>query len=119
MPDHGSPPDRGTAADSVPLTDLELIQRYSLAVRSATAPRADVIEALRADLAWLEETAPARPARRPTAADAPAAKSATPAGKAAAPAKTAKAPRPPAKSTGTTAARPARGTARKAARADG
>lgn len=40
-------------ADDVSLTDLEVIQRYSLAVRGATAPRADLVAALQADLAWL------------------------------------------------------------------
>src|SRR5687767_2650889 len=39
--------------DDVQLPDLEVIQRYSLAVRGATAPRGDVIAALQADLAWL------------------------------------------------------------------
>ena len=80
MPADGSPRDRSPArstddsgSDQVPLTDLDLIQRYSLAVRSATAPRADVIEALRADLAWLEETTPVRPAKRAPVAKAPAA----------------------------------------------
>jgi hypothetical protein len=52
------------AEDDVQLTDLELIQRWSLAVRTATADRADVIAALRADLAWLEGR---RSARRPSA----------------------------------------------------
>lgn len=41
------------ADDDVQLTDLEVIQRFSLAVRGATATRADVLEALEADLAWL------------------------------------------------------------------
>jgi hypothetical protein len=40
--------------DRVELTDLEVIQRWSLAVRGATAERSDVVAALRADLAWLE-----------------------------------------------------------------
>ena len=40
-------------ADDVSLTDLEVIQRYSLAVRGATASRADLVQALSADLAWL------------------------------------------------------------------
>ena len=57
------------AADDVQLPDLEVIQRYSLAVRGATAPRADVIAALQADLAWLTErrrpAAPAPARRRP------------------------------------------------------
>src|SRR3954452_24045226 len=47
------------ADDPVEFTDLEVIQRWSLAVRSASADRADVVAALRADLAWLEG-----PARR-------------------------------------------------------
>jgi hypothetical protein len=37
----------------VQLTDLEVIQRYSLAVRGATASRADLVAALQADLDWL------------------------------------------------------------------
>jgi hypothetical protein len=41
------------SADDVQLPDLQVIQRYSLAVRGATAPLADVVEALQADLAWL------------------------------------------------------------------
>ncbi|MCU1672529.1 MAG: hypothetical protein JWN77_642 [Frankiales bacterium] len=41
------------SGDDVQLPDLQVIQRYSLAVRGATAPRADVIAALEADLAWL------------------------------------------------------------------
>ena len=40
-------------ADDVPLTDLEVIQRYSLAVRGATASRADLVQTLSSDLAWL------------------------------------------------------------------
>jgi hypothetical protein len=42
------------SGDRVELTDLEVIQRWSLAVRGASADRADVVAALRADLAWLE-----------------------------------------------------------------
>jgi len=42
--------------DDVSLPDLQVIQRYSLAVRGATAPRADLIAALEADLAWLTGT---------------------------------------------------------------
>lgn len=57
-------------ADDVQLPDLEVIARYSLAVRAATAPRAEVIEALEADLAWLTA---ARPARTRAAAPATAA----------------------------------------------
>ncbi|HET7310989.1 MAG TPA: hypothetical protein VFJ17_06655 [Mycobacteriales bacterium] len=40
--------------DRVELTELDVITRYSLAVRSATAPREELISALRDDLAWLE-----------------------------------------------------------------
>jgi hypothetical protein len=40
--------------DRVELTDLDVISRYSLAVRSATADRRELISTLRADLAWLE-----------------------------------------------------------------
>src|SRR5688572_14061590 len=40
--------------DDVRLTDLEVIQRYSIAVRGETADRAELVEALRADLAFLE-----------------------------------------------------------------
>jgi hypothetical protein len=41
--------------DRVDLTELDVITRYSLAVRVATADRAELIEALRTDLAWLED----------------------------------------------------------------
>jgi len=40
--------------DRVELTELDVITRYSLAVRSATASREELITALRDDLAWLE-----------------------------------------------------------------
>jgi hypothetical protein len=40
-------------ADDVQLTDLEVIQRYSLAVRGATASREELVAALQADLDWL------------------------------------------------------------------
>ncbi len=69
--------------DRVTLTDLEVITRFSLAVRAASADRDEVIAALRADLAWLE--GPAKPA--PTVAKAtpkraaPARKAATPTAK--------------------------------------
>jgi hypothetical protein len=43
-----------TSDDRIDLTDLDVIARYSLAVRAATAPRDEVIAALRADLEWLE-----------------------------------------------------------------
>ena len=39
--------------DTVELTDLEVIQQFSLAVRGAKAKRADVIAALESDLAYL------------------------------------------------------------------
>ena len=42
------------SADAVTLTDLEVIQRWSLAVRQASADRAEIVAALRADLDWLE-----------------------------------------------------------------
>ena len=41
--------------DRVDLTDLDVITRYSLAVRSAKADREDLIAVLRADLDWLEQ----------------------------------------------------------------
>jgi len=40
--------------DRVELTDLDVIARYSLAVRAATADRSELIAALRSDLDWLE-----------------------------------------------------------------
>lgn len=39
--------------DDVQLTDLQVIQQFSLAVRGASATRAEVVAALEADLAWL------------------------------------------------------------------
>ena len=42
------------ADDRVDLTELDVITRYSLAVRHAKADRSELIEALRGDLAWLE-----------------------------------------------------------------
>jgi hypothetical protein len=47
--------------DRVDLKELDVITRYSLAVRHGSADRGEVIDALRADLAWLES------GRRPTA----------------------------------------------------
>ena len=40
--------------DDVQLTDLEVIQQFSLAVRGASAPRDQVIAALESDLAYLK-----------------------------------------------------------------
>lgn len=73
--------------DDVQLTDLEVIQRYSLAVRGATASREELVQALQDDLAWLTGSsrrtrrapaAPARtaPVRKAPARQAPAAKTA-------------------------------------------
>ena len=77
------------ADDDVQLTDLEVIQRYSLAVRGATASRADLVRALQADLDWL------RGGRRASAADAePKAPAKAPARPAAKAAKKAPAKRP-------------------------
>jgi len=91
------------SVDDVPLPDLQVIQRYSLAVRGATAPRADLIAALEADLAWLTGTArrrttPAVKAAPVTTPPAPAATKPTtskPAAKA--PAKKAAAKKPASK----------------------
>jgi hypothetical protein len=64
--------------DDVRLTDLEVIQRYSIAVRGETAARDELVAALKADLAWLEggrraKAAPAKPApAKPAAKKAPA-----------------------------------------------
>jgi len=78
-------------ADDVQLTDLLVIQRYSLAVRSTTVPREELLAALQADLDWLRggrqvpaaaavnaKAAPARAsakARAPRTARAPVARS--------------------------------------------
>ena len=59
-------------ADDVQLTDLEVIQQFSLAVLGATASRADVIVALEADLALLNANGRAR-AVRPAPAPPPSA----------------------------------------------
>jgi hypothetical protein len=40
--------------DDVQLTDLQVIQQFSLAVRGATADRDQVVAALEADLAYLK-----------------------------------------------------------------
>jgi hypothetical protein len=60
--------------DTVQLTDLEVIQQFSLAVRGATASRRDVIAALEADLAYLgggRRAAAPRPATTVTRAATP------------------------------------------------
>jgi hypothetical protein len=70
-------------SDTVQLTDLEVIQQFSLAVRGATASRRDVIAALESDLAFLggRRSAGAGPLGRAAATVAPA-KKAAPAAKA-------------------------------------
>jgi hypothetical protein len=68
--------------DTVELTDLEVIQQFSLAVRGAKARRSDVIAALEADLTHLRggrASAPravVAPSKAPTA-KAPTAKAPT------------------------------------------
>jgi hypothetical protein len=42
------------AEDRVDLTELDVISRYSLAVRTATVSRDELITVLRDDLRWLE-----------------------------------------------------------------
>jgi pyruvate/2-oxoglutarate dehydrogenase complex dihydrolipoamide acyltransferase (E2) component len=54
--------------EDVQLPDLQVIQRYSLAVRGATAPVGDVIAALQSDLAWLTGGGRRRAAASPTKA---------------------------------------------------
>ena len=49
--------------DEVQLTDLQVIQQFSLAVRGATADRDQVVAALEADLAYLTG-APAQAPRK-------------------------------------------------------
>lgn len=83
-------------ADDVQLTDLEVIQRYSLAVRGATASREELVAALEADLAWLTG---GRARRAASPSDAPASVSAAPAAKRAAKAPAKAARRAPAKRT--------------------
>lgn len=90
------------ADDDVQLTDLEVIQQFSLAVRGATASRAAVIAALEADLAFLGGS---RPAGR--AANRPAAPTLVPAEQDAA-VSLAKEPAPPAAPTRSLATRPVR-----------
>ena len=58
------------ADDDVQLTDLEVIQQFSLAVRGASAPRAQVIAALESDLAYLKAAKKA-PAQKAPAKKAP------------------------------------------------
>ena len=55
-------------ADDVQLTDLEVIQRYSLAVRGATADREALVAALQSDLEWLRGGRRARPVAKVPAA---------------------------------------------------
>lgn len=62
------------ADDDVQLTDLEVIQRYSLAVRGASASRSEIITALQADLDWLKGGRRAAPAKAAAKAPAKAAK---------------------------------------------
>lgn len=50
---------------TVDLTDLEVIRRFSLAVRQGTATRADVVAALTADLDRLGAPVPASSRPRP------------------------------------------------------
>jgi hypothetical protein len=61
--------------DRVDLTELDVITRYSLAVRHGSADRGEVIDALRADLAWLESGR--RPTSRTTTRKTAARKTAT------------------------------------------
>jgi hypothetical protein len=66
-------------SDRVDLTELDVITRYSLAVRHGTADRAELIQTLRADLAWLEggrrTTSRAATPRKTTARKTPARRS--------------------------------------------
>jgi hypothetical protein len=75
----------------VQLTDLQVIQQFSLAVRGATAPREQVIAALESDLAYLRGSTRA-PAKKAPAEPAPAKTPVKPAGKPAAKAPAKKAP---------------------------
>ncbi len=56
-------------AEEVRLVDLEVIKRYSLAVRQESAPAEDLLAALDASreaiLATMAPPIPAKPARRP------------------------------------------------------
>ena len=66
-----------STGDRVELTDLDVIARYSLAVRAATADRAELIAALRSDLAWLENGRRASAPRKTATKKATAKKAAT------------------------------------------
>ena len=60
--------DDGALTDAIALTDLEVIQRYSLAVRAASADRAELLRVLQADIEWLQRGGrppSVAPARRP------------------------------------------------------
>jgi len=46
--------------DAVTLTDLDVIARWSLAVRGGEAPREELIAVLQGDLDWLEAGRPPR-----------------------------------------------------------
>lgn len=61
-----SPDDDRPGTDTIELTDLDVITRYSLAVRAATADRDELIETLRSDLDWLESGRTRRAARPAT-----------------------------------------------------
>ena len=61
-------------AEDVALTDLEVIQRYSLAVRAASADRAELLRVLQADVAWLQRGGTRSAAGARTPAKAPAKK---------------------------------------------
>lgn len=60
------------ADDPVEITDLEVISRYSLAVRTARVDRAELLTALRSDLVWLESAPRARSPRAQPEATQPA-----------------------------------------------
>lgn len=65
--------DAETPADQVRLPDLEVIRRYSIAVRAEHAPLEEVVAALRADLERIEGARkPARQAPRSPARARPA-----------------------------------------------
>lgn len=54
----------GRRAEEVDLTDLEIIRRYSLAVRQDTADRSELLAVLRADLDRLERDRARTPATK-------------------------------------------------------